>query len=280
MRKIHFVSGLPRSGSSLLVNILNSNPKFHSTSTSGMIDIVNTLRTTFSHNITWKTNDRVKNLENFKNGIKGFIKGYYNNHEVVFDKSRGWTNKLQLMDHILDSSDSKIIWTYRNVADIVGSIEEHYTKTLLLENLDEQSNKTGFSTLDRRIGQFINEGSLVGYPVEILKDAIEQGYLNRIIFITYGDLVNNSQKTLDIVHDFIGEERYVYDFNNIKQTVTEDDSFYNYKFPHTIREGKLIYKESKNTLPIKYQNIINKRFEPLNKLIFEGDVDYFLSKGI
>ena len=276
MKKLNFVSGLPRSGSSLLVNILNSNPNFHATTTSAVLDIISSLKASFSHNITWKTNSRLEIYDDFKAGTKGFLEGFYNHHEVIFDKCRVWPNKLDLIDHILDNEDSKVIWTYRNVADIVGSIEEHYRKTLLLENCDENSMKYKFATLDKRIGHYINEGGLVSYPMEMLKDAIEMGYGKRIMFVTYGDLSMNSQRTLDAIHDFLGEPKYNYDFDNIKQTVFENDAFHNYKFSHTIREGKIEFKESKNILPEKYINIINNRFEALRKMVITGDATDFL----
>jgi len=37
---IHFISGLPRSGSTLLANLLAQNPRYHSTATSGILEIL------------------------------------------------------------------------------------------------------------------------------------------------------------------------------------------------------------------------------------------------
>lgn len=36
-KKYYFISGLPRSGSTLLANILAQNPRFHATATSGIL---------------------------------------------------------------------------------------------------------------------------------------------------------------------------------------------------------------------------------------------------
>ncbi len=38
-KTIHFVSGLPRAGSTLLMNVLAQNPRIHSTATSGLHEI-------------------------------------------------------------------------------------------------------------------------------------------------------------------------------------------------------------------------------------------------
>ena len=43
MKQIHFITGLPRSGSTLLCNVLNQNPEFYAGSTSPLPALVNTL---------------------------------------------------------------------------------------------------------------------------------------------------------------------------------------------------------------------------------------------
>ena len=40
MRRIHFIGGLPRSGSTLLTNILLQNPKFQTTATSSLLEFL------------------------------------------------------------------------------------------------------------------------------------------------------------------------------------------------------------------------------------------------
>lgn len=277
MRKLNLIAGLPRSGSTLLCNLLNSNPHFHATPTSGVIDVVKNMRSTFSHNPSFKTQNRLKLMDNMQNGLKGFIDGYFANEEVVFDKSRGWSNNLQLIDAIFGNEDTKIIWTYRSPVEVVNSIERQYQKTILLENADEAAAPMAFMTLDRRVGTFIGEGSIVSHPVEILRDAIEMGYGDRVFFLSYYDLCNNTQQVMDMLHDFIGEERYEYDTKNLKQTVFEFDGIYNYKFMHKIKEGEIKYSETKMVLPQKYVDIIEQRYAPLNNFILKGDVEGFLN---
>jgi sulfotransferase len=271
MRKLSLIAGLPRAGSTLLCQIINSNPSFHVTPTSGIIDTVRNIRSTFSHNPSWKAQDRIKLMSNIRNSMKGFLEGFFYDKEVVFDKCRGWSNNIGILDEILQHKNTKIIWTYRDPVEIVGSIEAQYQKTILLENADESSAPGAFATLDRRIGTFINNDSIISYPVEILRDAIEMGFGNRILFIRYFDLTNNTQATMDAIHEFIGEEKYTYDLKNIKQTTFEWDGTYNYKFLHTIKEGEIKWKKSDVNLHPKYINIINEKYQALNKIMFTGD---------
>lgn len=259
---------MPRSGSTLLCNLLNMNPKFYASATSPVIDVIHNMRSTFSHNPTFKTNDRQTQYENMRMGLKGFIDGFYYDKNIVFDKCRGWTSNLALLDTILGHTETKVIWTYRNPVDIISSIENQYQKTLLLENVDE-ANGSDFSTISSRVDNFINDGGIVARPVWLLNDAYDMGYSDRILFIKYWDLVNKPQETLNKIHEFIGEKQYNYskkDFTDLKQTTYEFDGLYNFKFPHTIKEGSLKYVKHEVNLPQYLIDKINHRFSWINEL--------------
>lgn len=269
MKKLNLIAGMPRSGSTLLCNLLNMNPRFHATATSPVIDVLHNIRSTYSHNVTFKTQDRPTQFENMRKGLEGFVNGFYHDKDVVFDKSRGWANHLPLLDKILANTDTKIIWTYRNPIEVVSSIEKHHQKTILLENADEGSG-ADFSTLGARVDNFINDGGIVARPVWLLNDAYEMGYGDRILIVSYWDLTNKPQTTLDKIHDFIGEERYEYsknDFKDLTQTTEEFDGLYNYKFPHTIKEGGVKYVKHDVNLPDHIIEKINHRFSWINDLV-------------
>lgn len=276
MRKFNVISGLPRAGSTLLCNLLNMNENYHVTPTSAVLDTLKTMRSNFSHDVTWRSQNRLELYDDFRNGMKGFLEGYFAGRDVVFDKCRAWPGNIRLLDEILENNDSKIIFCYRDPVEIIGSIEAQYQKTLLIESIDEQAAPGAFSTLDRRIGTFMNDGGIVSYPVEILRDALEMGYGDRILIVKYFDLTNNTQEVLDAIHDFIGEPKQVYNFKNLVQSTFEYDGMYNYKFLHTIKEGDVKYKKSDVELPTKYNHIINGKYAGLNKFVFEGNADLLL----
>ena len=273
MKKLHLIAGLPRSGSTLLCNLLNMNKKFHATPTSYTIDMLRNMRSTFSHNVTAKTHNRLEELESMRMGMKGFLEGFYHDKDVVFDKCRGWTANIQLLDKILGHNDTKIIWTYRDPVEVVSSVEKRYQDTLLLENADEGAGGN-FGTLDARINNFINDGGIVASPVWLLDDAFKQGYGDRILIVRYWDLTNNPQKTLERIHDFLGEDSYQYDandFKDLKQSSEEFDGLYNYKFMHKIKEGEVTYKKHDVNLPQDIIEKINLRFAWVNAMAFGGE---------
>ncbi len=276
MTNFNIIAGLPRAGSTLLCQILNSNPLFHVTPTSGILDMLKIMRSSFSQNPTFKAQNRLEIYDNFKMGLKGFLNGYFYDSHVVFDKNRAWLSNIKLIDTILENEDTKIIWLYRDPVEIVSSIEAHYQKTYLIENLDEASAPGAFLTLDRRISTYTNPEGLIGFPVECLKDAIEMGYSKRIMVIMYYELTNNPENTLKKIHNFLGLPEYEYDFNNIKQSTWEFDGLYNYKFPHSINEGAIAYKKADIQLEDKYIAAINERFLALNTLILNNDPSLLL----
>lgn len=268
MKKLNLIAGMPRSGSTLLCNLLNMNPIFYATATSPLMDMLTNMISTYSHNPTFKTNDRLTQYDDMRAGLCGFIDGFYGTKDVVFDKCRGWSNNLPLIDEILGHKETKIVWTYRDPVDVVSSIEKHYLKTVLLQNPDELG--ADFTTLGARVDNFINDGGIVARPVWLLNDAYEMGYSDRIMLVRYHDLTNNTQQTLDSIHDFLGEERYQYDkdnFSDLKQTTVEFDGLYNYKFPHSIKEGEVKFVKHDVNLPEHIIEKINVRFSWINDLM-------------
>ena len=126
-----------------------------------------------------------------------------------------------------------------------------------------------FTTLGSRVDAYINDGGLVARPVWLLNDAFEMGYNSRILLVRYGDLTQNTQEVMDAIHDFLGEERYQYDkedFKDLKQTTSEFDGIYNFKFPHSIKEGEVKYVKHEVNLPQHMIEKINHRFAWVNEL--------------
>lgn len=268
MEKMHLIAGLPRSGSTLLCNLLNMNPRFHATATSPVVDVVRNIRTTFSHNVTFKSRNRLEEMDSIKNGIKGFIDGFYFDKEVVFDKSRGWTSNLMILDEILGHNNTKVIWTYRDPIEVVSSVEKRYRDTIMLENVDESAG-ADFTTLESRVNTYINDGGIIARPVWLLDDAYKMGYGDRIMIVRYGDLTTNPQLILNQIHDFLGEDHYPYGengFTDLKQSTHEFDGLYNYKFMHSIKEGGVTYKKHENILTPELIETISHRFSWINGL--------------
>lgn len=265
MKELHLISGMVRSGSTLLSNLLAINPGFHVTPTSATNDMLERIIDVFSHNITFKAQDRLELYENHRMGLKGWIEGFFYDKDIVFDKCRAWSNKLPKLDQIFGHQDTKVIWCYRNPVMIVNSIEKSYMETILLKNTDEAEFPDKFLTVEGRIDEYCN--GIIGLPVKLLHDAISMGYEERILIVKYENLCANPIKELNKIHDFVGIDKYNYKLKKLTQSTKEFDGMYNYKFKHKIRTDKIENQSDSIIYPNKLITEIDKSFSWLNEFV-------------
>ena len=70
VEKIFFNSSLPRSGSTLLQNIMGQNPKFYATPTSGVLELVFGARANYTNSPEFKAQD----AEDMKMAFRAFCR--------------------------------------------------------------------------------------------------------------------------------------------------------------------------------------------------------------
>src|SRR5580693_1208146 len=91
---IHFISGLPRSGSTLLAAILRQNPRFHAGMTSPVGALYMALESALS-----RRNEAAMFIEEAQRRevLQGLFSNYYQAQQaekLVFDTNRTWCTKL------------------------------------------------------------------------------------------------------------------------------------------------------------------------------------------
>ena len=86
MRKFNIIGGMPRAGTTLAAQLLSMNENFHVTPTSAILDTLKVMRSNFSQDPTWRGQDRLKLMDNFRAGMNGFLEGFFHDKDVVFDK--------------------------------------------------------------------------------------------------------------------------------------------------------------------------------------------------
>jgi sulfotransferase len=161
MKQIFFINGMPRSGSTLLCNILAQNPKFHVTPTSGLSELVSGI------NQFWKSNPVIKASETPEKQlsiIKDLFQTYHQGTErpIVFNKSRGWAPRIELVENALERP-IKILTTTRKISCILASMEKLYRKEI--KNINSPM-ETGpqMQTLEGRLGVWTSQEGLVEMP--------------------------------------------------------------------------------------------------------------------
>jgi sulfotransferase len=122
MKKIYFLAGLPRSGSTVLAALLQQHPEMHTTATSGLLDIlVGTLKG-WKDSFSQKSNTQDKELQEkeIQKILRNICLTKYENIDksIILDKARGWASDVNMrtMYNVLGHKP-KIIATVRNVEE-------------------------------------------------------------------------------------------------------------------------------------------------------------------
>jgi hypothetical protein len=206
-KQLAFLSGIPRSGSTVLAAILNQNPMTHVSTTSGLLHALDGLANTWHSAALLNDNDPEKNK--LAQTMRGTIDAFYENETapIIIDKSRGWpaAQIMSAMSQVL-GKPPKIIATVRSVPDCAAS----FLRIAKPENLDE----------------FMHSGQLMNH----LKAAyilLQSGYSSapeNFLFVEYEDLLADPKAQLARIHTFLELPDFSYDFDNIDgSTVAEED---------------------------------------------------------
>ena len=133
---IHMISGLPRSGSTLLCNILAQNPELHSTPTSACHEALFTLRNAWGE---WVEHKAAKSLaNNLQPVLNATINAYHNtDRPVVIAKGGGWISLIELAEFALDRK-VKIIVPVRGIPQILSSFDMLHRSYHTTEQGDEE----------------------------------------------------------------------------------------------------------------------------------------------
>lgn len=238
-KTIYFVAGLPRSGSTLLTNILAQNPRMHATPTSGIIAMLVAVRNGWDQNEAFRAMDRKQSEATKARVLRAMLQAYFADVDasICIDKNRFWCEFLEMAAALVGGRDKvKVLVTVRDLRDVTASFEKLYRQTSALGQLpQEHALELKFKTALGRVGVFIDDGQPVGRAYNAIRDAVTRGWLDCMHFVEYDDLTGDSQSTLDGVYEFLGEGAFQHDFNNVQQVTIEDDFVYGFKDLHTIR---------------------------------------------
>lgn len=218
-KTLFFISGLPRSGSTLITNILKQNPSIHGESVSSLSSMIGSIHA------SWDSFDSNREYENnpAKVGVmRGVLDGYYSHIDkpIIFDKDRGWIPLLGLVNHITEKQ-SKVLVCVRNPAEILSSFEKLRKENPLFHVEVDKVLKENSSILTRS-SYYADTGPL-GVSLRNLNDAVTMGYLDNLLFVDYNRFCNSPKSQMKRIYDFFEIPFFEHDFNNINQTETYSD---------------------------------------------------------
>lgn len=221
-KSYYFVSGLPRTGSTLLSSLLSQNDKIYAGGNSPVCQLMWDMQV--SVNTTSREQILANNKLNIANNMISNIPNlYYEDVKqgIIVDKCRSWTisENVNIIKKYITHTP-KIIILIRPIEEIVNSFCDLYAKNNI--KIDPNSLlMDGSEPIMRSLNGIYN----------ILQTEDKENY----IIISYNDLVSKTQHSLDAIYKFCGWDRFNHTFDDIITQYPEDDSVYGLDTQHYVR---------------------------------------------
>jgi len=290
-RKYYFMSGLPRSGSTLLSSLLNQNPRFYSGPSSPVVPTILALENSLSQDELYLAYPKPEQARRL---IASVLQIYYSDVErpVIFDKNRSWVDRMNYIEGYFDIQP-KILYPVRNIDEILASfISMHrrnpYTGEGKISFMDEILIKSNQPLNDdSRCQMLAGPMGILGQSYNGLKTVFEQGKQNSIHLIEYDDLINQPKETMEKIYDFLEEKYFEHDYQNIENIHRENDKeVYGLADMHKVR--KSLNKVSEDPKKLLSENILNlckgvefwrdvKEFNPAEQEEDENEINFLNS---
>jgi sulfotransferase len=243
MSKFFFMSGLPRSGSTLISSILNQNPEVHSSPNSPMCGMMFNLERSILASEQYSAYPKPQVMSST---VMGVLENYYSdvNSNCIIDKSREWA----IQEHFAVLLRNlpyppKIILPVRGILDILASFIYAVHQAPVGENfIDREIQARNEFNLYRSVDEIradhlmrpkgMIDNALYGIAYAMLEENKQYFHI-----VEYDNLIANPKLAIDGIYEFLGIEKFDHDFNNIVNTTKEDDRVYGVPGLHDIRQS-------------------------------------------
>jgi len=262
VKKVFFNGSLPRAGSTLLQNVMMQNPDIYSTPTSGVIEFLLAARSIYSTGDAFKAQDPKEMEKGFQGFCKAGLYGFFDaitDRPYVLDKSRAWMGHYRFANFI--EPNPKTIVMVRDLRGIYASMEKNYRKNPHKDPQIVNGAKLQNMTTDSRLVHF-SVSPPVGPALEWLKDAIQQGYDQSMLFIRFEDFTKNPENEIKRIYGYLDIPYFQHDFNNVEQLTQENDVIHGIFGDHQIQSKvKPVADDYITVLGYKNCDIIKQNYD-------------------
>ena len=240
----HFISGLPRAGTTLLASILNQNPACTASIMSPVGRIVTEALAAMSANEAKAfINDGQRRAV-----INGIVDGYYADdfHNVIFDNNRRWTANASLIAECFP--DAKIVCCVRSPAAIVDSFERLFQQNPL--NLSVAYGQQANTTVYERATELMKPTGVVGFALNAFRTAFFGLNRDKLVLVRYDDLARFPAQVMRDLSEQLVLPAHNYNFQAIEQIPGAEQFDRDVSTPglHTLGP-KVVYSERTTVLP-------------------------------
>lgn len=242
---VHFISGLPRSGSTLLGALLRQNPKIHGGMSSPVGALVS--RTQASMGPRSEFASLITNAQR-RNILNALFDGYYkeiHGEKIVIDTNRIWCSKLSLIAELFP--DAKVIVCVRDLVWIMDSFERVLRKNAL--GVSKMFKPQDAMTVYTRVSSLASPGGTVGFAWNATQEAFYGEHAHRLIVVDYEALAREPKRTMETLYEKLELPTFEHDFENVVYGEGDEfDSALGVPGLHTVGK-KVGYSERPTILP-------------------------------
>lgn len=247
---LYFVSGLPRSGSTLMMNLLGQNPKHHVTPSSGLVNMFSLIVNHWHGNQWFQAEGLEKVKPRIIKSLQGMLVNYFHDEllddKLVFDKNRDWPFYLRNLEEVLDRP-VKIILMIRDVRSIVASFEKIYRERGIEYHYPFMKDEAWLAnqSLEGRIQMLLAPGGVVGGAINKVRDVVRHygdSSPHRLVIVSYEKFTHDPKKTMNTIHKALGLPEFDYDVKSVNQITHEDDLTWHGMDLHKVRP-EIEYRE-------------------------------------
>lgn len=280
-KKLHFIAGLPRSGSTLLSGLLNQNPRFYSGPSSPVVGLMMQIQADLVNNELYIAYPKPQQATEL---VASVANHYYGDvsKPVIFDKNRSWTNNLGMITGFLND-DPKILCPVRDVSEILTSfITMHrrnpYEVNGKINFIDEMLIKSNIPLTDDNRCQFLaSANGILGQSYQGMQQLVVEGKQRFMHFIEYSDLMSRPRETMQAIYDYLEEPYFEHDFDHVENIHREDDArIYGFADMHEVRQklGKISADPASVLSPAVLQSCENTAFWRNLGPISDSDINF------
>ncbi len=210
-KTFHFISGLPRSGSTLLAAILKQNPRFSAGMTGPVGSLFMSLQSAMSQPNEYASFIEENQRERL---LRAIFDEFYRDYRqpVIFDTNRMWCARLPALVRLFPTA--KVLCTVRNVAWIMDSIERLVRKNSL-QNSTLFNGPAENDTVYHRVEALAQRNRFVGFSYYALKEAVYGEEAKNLLLIEYDLLTQAPDKVVPLIYQFLGEPLFKHDFDHL-----------------------------------------------------------------
>jgi hypothetical protein len=261
MQNLHFCGGLPRTGSTVLMNILQQNPRIFTTNTCALADLLHQQVLIKSR---YREQFQAMSLDQADRAMYGLIhgatKGWFEgltSKPTVISKNRSWSNLFHLYP------ESKYICMVRDLRDIIESFEKVNQRTLALHSFAEDNALVpAMSEAEKYNYYFKSHNALSNSLANEIQRMMDQFSKGNVLFIRYEDFTKDPVYMIKKVYNHINEEYYEHDLNSIEQSLLfeHDHAYFKERTDHKVNPQFQYYKEPVRTISDRFQKEILKNY--------------------